>query len=275
MNLNRHEIPAIFSAFPILMRVVWAVKFGLYPRVAVIYKHLRSLQFRGKRILDLGSGDGQFLDPIVLSRPNSIAVVDISASNLNFTKLLFPMVETHVQDVEIFLKQADSSKYDYVQCISTLQYLENPQVIIDNIRRVLAHEGRLLLYVPLNQFQEFFLYRWVFDRFSNYETRMNRKRIFSLGEIHQYLEIAGFEIESFTPTYGWFGRWSHELLSIGTILGSQSNLLLKLTGLIWLFHFIWVILILNILEYAFPPTESERFNGAVFVVKAGFTPGLK
>lgn len=247
------------------MRVVWALKFGLFPRVAVIHKQLRSFKFRGKRILDLGSGDGQFLEPIVGSRPNCITVVDISASNLNFTKLLFPMVETHFQDIEIFLKQADSSTYDYVQCISTLQYLENPQAIIDNIHRVLAHKGRFLLYVPLNQFQEFFLYRWVFNRFSNYETRMNRKRIFSLGEIRQYLEIAGFEIESFTPTYGWFGRWSHELLSIGTILMSQSNLLLKLIGLIWLFHFFWLIVILNILEYAFPPKENERFNGGVFV----------
>lgn len=271
MNLNRHEIPAIFNSFPNLMRVVWAVKFVLYPRVAVIHKQLKSFKFRGKRILDLGSGDGQFLEPIVGSRPNSMAAVDTSVSNLNFIKLLFPMVETQDKDIEIFLKQADSSTYDYVQCISTLQYLENPQVIIDNIHRVLAHKGRFLLYVPLNQFQEFFLYRWVFNRFSNYETRMNRKRIFSLGEIHQYLEIAGFQIESFTPTYGWFGRWSHELLSIGTILMSQSNLLLKLTGVIWLFHFFWVIVILNVLEYVFPPNENERFNGGVFVVGAGFS----
>lgn len=253
------------------MKWVWALKWMLYPRVAVIQRQLNSMAFRGKRVVDLGCGEGQFLEPIVRSRPNVIAAVDVSVSNLNVAKLLFPKVETHVQDIDIFLKQADSSTYDYVICISTLQYLENPQIIMDNIRRVLAHKGRFLLYVPLNQFQEFFLYRWIFNRCSNYETHMNRKRIFSLGEIHQYLEIAGFQIESFTPTYGWFGRWSHELLSIGTILGSQSNLLLKLIGMVWIFHFIWVILMLNVLEYAFPPKESERFNGGVFVVAAGFT----
>ena len=177
------------------------------------------------------------------------------------------MVETHVQDIEIFLKQANSSKYDYVQCISTLQYLEDPQVIIENIHRVVAPNGRFLLYVPLNQFQEFFLYRWIFNRFSNYETCMNRKRIFSLGEINQRFEAAGFRIESFTPTYGWFGRWSHELLSIGTILLSQSNIVLKLIGILWLSQFIGVILVLNLLEWMFPPNVRERFNGGVFVCR--------
>jgi len=267
MNLNRHEIPPIFFRFPILMRVVWALKSVMYPRVAVIYKHLRSLQFRGKRILDLGSGDGQFIKPIVGSRPRAIDGVDISATNLNFTKLQFPIVETKVQDIGIFLKQTDSLRYDYVQCISTLQYLENPQVILEDIHRIMASDGQFLLYVPLNQFQEFFLYRWIFNRFSNYETRMNRKRVFSYGEIQQYLEIAGFTIESFTPAYGWFGRWSHELLSIGTILMSQSNWLYKLMGLIWFFQFFSIIVLLNLLEWMFPPNERERFNGGIFMCR--------
>ncbi len=267
MNLNRHEIPLIFCRFPILMRVVWALKFVLYPRVVVISSHLKLIQFGGKRILDLGSGDGQFIQPIVRSSPAAIDVVDISASNLNFTKLQFPMVETNVQDIGLFLKQTDSLRYDYVQCISTLQYLEDPHAIIKNIYRVLARDGRFLLYVPLNQFQEFFLYRWIFNRFSNYETRMNRKRVFSYGEIQQYLEIAGFTIESFTPAYGWFGRWSHELLSISTILMSQSNWLYKLMGLIWFFQFFSIIVLLNLLEWMFPTNARERFNGGVFVCR--------
>ncbi len=267
MNVNRHEIPPIFLQFPRLIHVLWAIKFVLYPRVGVIHRQLKSCNFKGLRVLDLGSGDGQFLFPIAESGPVSIDAVDISASNLNFTKMQFPMVETHVQDIEIFLKQANSSKYDYVQCISTLQYLEDPQVIIENIHRVVAPNGRFLLYVPLNQFQEFFLYRWIFNRFSNYETCMNRKRIFSLGEINQRFEAAGFRIESFTPTYGWFGRWSHELLSIGTILLSQSNIVLKLIGILWLSQFIGVILVLNLLEWMFPPNVRERFNGGMFVCR--------
>lgn len=266
MNVNHHQIPPIFLQFPKLMHVLWAVKFVLYPRVGVINRQLKSCDFKGLRVLDLGSGDGQFLFPIAESGPVSIDAVDISASNLNFTKMQFPLVQTHVQDINIFLKQADSSRFEYVQCISTLQYLEDPQVIIENIHRVVAPNGRFLLYVPLNQFQEFFLYRWIFNRFSNYESTMQRKRIFSLGEINQWFESAGFRIESFTPTYGWFGRWSHELLSIGTILLSQSNLVLKLTGILWLSQFIGVILVLNLLEWVFPPNNNGRFNGGVFTM---------
>ena len=267
MNVNRHEIPPVFFKFPRLMHVLWAMKFVLYPRVAVVHRQLKSCNFKGLRVLDLGSGDGQFLFPIAASGPVSMDAVDLSGSNLRFTKALLPLVNTHGVGIPTFLSQADTAHYDFIQCISTLQYLEDPDAIIKNIYRVLARDGRFLLYVPLNQFQEFFLYRWIFNRFSNYESTMQRKRIFSLGEIYEYLEIAGFKIESFTPTYGWFGRWSHELLSIGSILISQSNWRYKIMGLLWVLQFLSVILTLNFLEWMFPPNARERFNGGMFVCK--------
>ena len=267
MNVHHHEIPRIFFKFPILMRILWCIKYVLYPRVPILNKQINKQGIVGSNVLDLGSGDGQFLVALNLKKPQRIDAVDLSESNLKFIQKTMPSVHTYQMDITGFLKNAPAGTYNHVLCISTLQYLENPLEILKEIKRVMAIDAQLVLYVPLHQYQEFFLYKWVFEHFTNYERHMGRKHIFSHSEMNAYLNEAGFEVTDFTPTYGWFGRWSHELLSIGNILISQSHFGYKILGIIWLFQFIGVILILNLLEYLIPAKLEARFNGGLFQLK--------
>ncbi len=246
---------------------MWVIKYLLYPRVPLIYKTLNRLQVSGARILDIGAGDGQYVLPFKGTAIKELQLVDLSPSNADFLKKLFPEAQIYSEEALGFLERQTSENVDYIRCLSTLHYIDNYRQVLQEMHRILTSKGKLLLYVPVHEHREFFLYSWIFNRFSNYESTMNRKEIFTYEGLMLVFRDLGFKTLEFQASYGWFGRYSHELLSIGTILLSQRKWIFKILGMIWLFHLIPVILILNFLELQIPPKGQERFNGGIWVLQ--------
>ena len=83
------------------MRILWCIKYVLYPRVPILNKQINKQGIVGSKVLDLGSGDGQFLVALNLKKPQRIDAVDLSESNLKFIQKTMPSVNTYQMDITL------------------------------------------------------------------------------------------------------------------------------------------------------------------------------
>ena len=110
-----------------------------------ILESIEPLLKKGKRLLDIGCGDGSIIE-IAIDRYEEIYGCDISLNALSETK-----------DMLMFSVCADLNegcipyKDDSFECVTALEFLEhiiNPLRILEDIRRVLKPHGRLVLTTP-------------------------------------------------------------------------------------------------------------------------------
>lgn len=99
---------------------------------------------RGKRILEVGCGDGKFLS--LLQAHNEVCGVDVSESGVR---------ECNKRGIPAFLLDVSSeplpfpdSHLDIVICLETMEHLMNPYYALLEIRRVLIGGGRFICSVP-------------------------------------------------------------------------------------------------------------------------------
>lgn len=156
---------------------------------------------------------------------------------------------------------------------SVLPYLDDPYRTLSEIRECMSQNDQLFIYLPVNQNQILPLYRWMFDRFNQYEKLNDRKHIFQTTEFLNQLTSLRFEIQFVQPVYRKWGIISHEINSMTMMCLSHSNWGLKLLGTVLLI-ITWPFLqLFNKLE-AKTPISVAKHNGLyVEVVKSMTFPG--
>lgn len=104
------------------------------------------LAFKGRKVLELGVGNGKTLRGILKQEPKQVVAVDISSEALSQIKREF-------QDARVELIKADITKlpfkdneFDVVVCYYTLNNLleRERQIAADEIYRVLKKKGKLV-----------------------------------------------------------------------------------------------------------------------------------
>lgn len=131
---------------------------------------------------------------------------------------------------------------------SVLQYVSEPDRVLSDLHAIMSQNDLLILYIPVNQHQHFGLYKWMFQRFANYEILQNRQHIFKTPVLLKLLSECGFKVVELQKLYGKWGIPSHELNSMCFMAMSHSNFLVKLLGIL---SYLWVwplIQVLNGLE---------------------------
>jgi hypothetical protein len=131
---------------------------------------------------------------------------------------------------------------------SVLQYVSEPDRVLSDLHAIMSQNDLLILYIPVNQHQNFGLYKWMFQRFANYEILQNRQHIFTSLDFLKILTDSGFDVVNYQTLYGKWGISSHELNSMCFMAMSHSNFLVKLVGIL---SYLWVwplIQVLNGLE---------------------------
>ncbi len=156
---------------------------------------------------------------------------------------------------------------------SVLPYLDDPYRTLSEIRECMSQNDQLFIYLPVNQYQLLPLYRWMFDRFNQYEKQNDRKHIFQTAEFLNQLTSLGFEIQYVQPVYRKWGIISHEINSMTMMCLSHNKWGLKLLGTVLLI-ITWPFLqFFNKLE-AKTPISVAKHNGLyVEVVKSMTFPG--
>jgi ubiquinone/menaquinone biosynthesis C-methylase UbiE len=116
----------------------------------LILKFASENSSKGERILDIGCGTGEYLIKLAKEGKNGYGI-----DPLRETSLLKARDEMKIEGVSFPLIQAFGEKlpfktrsFDMVLCISTLQHVRDQRATLNEIRRVLGKNGRLVVSVP-------------------------------------------------------------------------------------------------------------------------------
>ena len=138
-----------------------------------------TLDKRNPRILDVGCGTGANLK--MLAKFGAAEGVDISSQAVDFCRM---RGLDCVKLGAIEQLPYDSGSFELVTALDVIEHLDDDVAGMQEMRRVLRHDGRLLLFVPA------FMFLWgVQDDVSNHRRR------YTLPNLRSAVEAAGFSIE--------------------------------------------------------------------------------
>lgn len=153
-------------------------------------------------LLDVACGTGEFESLILNQSPSqSIVGIDFSEEMLDIARYkcqAFPDVSFQVSSAET-LPFAESS-FDVIVCASAFHYFEHPSTALEEMRRVLKNDGRVIIldwckdYLSC-QILDFFLK--IFDS--------AHERCYTQLEFHDFLKQANFKI--IRSAKKQFGLW--------------------------------------------------------------------
>jgi ubiquinone/menaquinone biosynthesis C-methylase UbiE len=155
------------------------------PMHHALIEELKGKNFR--TLLDVGCGDGTFLSMILNKFDVTVSGIDISSGMIEKSKELL--------DCRANLKVGDSEhlpwndvSFDAITCIASFHHYPDPELVLQEIKRVLRPGGILLIADPFtpNKMLRFFLN--IIIKFS----RSGDVRIYSRREMQELLEKCGF-----------------------------------------------------------------------------------
>ncbi len=207
------------------------------------------------RFYDAGAGFGQYSYFILKNWDNAkIHAVDLKTDYMDsfafYAKAKgWNSFQSKQADLQLY---TPDSQFDLVIAIDILEHITNDRQVLQNFRKVLAVNGKLVISSPSN-----------FDESAKFTAEHVRPG-YSKEEIMEKLETAGFTVKEFKYTYGKWGQISWKLIMKYplTILG-KSKLYLLLLPLYYLFTYPMAYMLMQ-LDLHLP---SEIGNGILIVAE--------
>jgi len=106
-------------------------------------------KYLGSRILDAGSGVGNFID--LVQEREFILAVDLSSENIKILEERFASslnITVRQYDLDYDLEQIKKNRIDTIVCLDVLEHVENDVELLSNFRKVIEPNGRLIIKVP-------------------------------------------------------------------------------------------------------------------------------
>jgi SAM-dependent methyltransferase len=170
---------------------------------AFVQEICHRLNIERPHILDVGCGTGANLE--LLSEFGEAEGVDVSPQAIEFCRLR-GLKKVHLGAAER-LPNTDAS-FDLVTALDVVEHLDDDVGGLQEMRRVLRPDGRLLLFVPA------FMFLWgVQDDVSNHRRRYTR------AGLRRAVETAGFHVERLT--------YANLMFFAPTLMG---RVLMRITG---------------------------------------------
>ncbi len=132
------------------------------------------------RALDLGCGDGALTG---LLRAEHVTAADVSAVALGRARERVPHAEAVELEPDAPLPLGDSA-FELVLCAETIEHVRDVQLLLSEIRRVLAPGGRLALTTPAHR------------RGTTLDPLSPHIRFFNTRSLRRLLDAMGFDIAS-------------------------------------------------------------------------------
>lgn len=139
------------------------------------YQFFKKFIKQNSDILDFGCGTGELLDMINVQKKIGIEVNPYSILQLKKKKIVYCKS----------LNRLKNKKFDLIFALSVLDHLENPFEILKNFKKYLKKNGKLILIVRQDSFNQNLsnskykenLYSWSILSFSNILLKLNYKII--------------------------------------------------------------------------------------------------
>ncbi len=162
----------------------------------------------GLKVLDVGCGKGELLREIRTRYANvELHGVDFSTARLReASHLIGPQVALLEADIQEALPFPEAF-FDQIMCTETLEHLKEPTRCLQEIRRILKGDGRVILtlpnatgFAPFHHLSSFVPGRWLRRKLLPYEHPCNTDQpidtCFVYREILELVRAGGFKIEA-------------------------------------------------------------------------------
>ncbi len=152
----------------------------------------------GSRILDLGYGDGVFLEK--MAKGNDLTLVEGSSELAAAANMRAQDLSLNVKVVNSLFEDFNSEgMFDVVLASHVLEHVDNPLVLLTKIKTWLAPEGKLICIVPNRES----LHRRLglkmgliskLDELSARDKVVGHQRVYSFSELESELNQEGFKV---------------------------------------------------------------------------------
>lgn len=118
-------------------------------KINLARKILRGIKF--KNCLDLGCGSGYMVSEIAKSYPNvEYTGIDIYAKAIKHAKKIYPNIKFKVASASNI--PFKNKSFDLILFYETIEHVEDPQICLKEIKRVLKEQGHLILTMDSGSF---------------------------------------------------------------------------------------------------------------------------
>lgn len=151
MDTLTKQVKSMYEQYP------YPSKEAGIPRLAELYNLLQlfsretGFDFKGKRVLDAGTGTGHRLVEAARSMPETnFVAIDITESSLQTARALAEghnLKNVEFKKVDILSDTSMLGEFDVVMCMGVLHHLANPELGLKNLTQRLSKNGLLFLYL--------------------------------------------------------------------------------------------------------------------------------
>ena len=218
------------------------VNIGGRIRANHVLKALKSLDLKGKRILDAGSGDGCYSFYLARYEPSTrITAVELDDAKIkNCRQIAAELHTNNIDFVHNSLLSIDyDAEFDQAICSDVLEHIPQDELALKKLHAALKPGGILVLHVPGlgDKPPVWERYGFIKRKHDNWyalhtahrpEFYHDAREGYAPEDILQKLKTAGFQILSVSPTYGVFGMTAFQMFKITRMLRPVYALMLPL-----------------------------------------------
>jgi SAM-dependent methyltransferase len=148
-----------------------------------------------RRVVDVGCGSGHLLAALLnrMSPPPLMVGVDEAPQAIERLAEVVPNARGIVASVYDLDERLDQASYDLVLCTEVLEHLERPREALDQLRRLRAPEGRLVVTVPDGEIDDYegHVSFWSIDEFRGLLRHAGSTRVERLADGTLYGVVEG------------------------------------------------------------------------------------
>lgn len=208
--LHQHNYHPWLWRRPKLIAILNCLEYAFFPRNATVWRYLKPEVLRrqndhGKSVwLDAGFGYGQFLYPAARRLPHvRFLAQEREAPHLQFAARYAE--ERGLDNITPLHQDLNADPQytvplDTIVCVSVMQYVDDPVGLLASWRSQATADGRLFLYMPLQQEKVIVDY-----------DRSQKRHWLNEAQVEALLEQGGWEVTAKAAAVGRFGYAAHLL----------------------------------------------------------------
>lgn len=194
----------------IYYRILGIPFFPYHYNYNLLLKHVNFLS--SDRILDVGCGDGCYLNQISRATGCSGIGIDREESRINIANLISNSFKINTsfinRDVESFYVFNSVKKYTKVLCMDVLEHVKKPKSLIKYFNRYLEDGGKFILRIPYKNDKKILLDQDIFSYGADKHIHSGYDEIY----IKSIFKSLNYSKVSFVKHYYFLGQLTYELL---------------------------------------------------------------